>query len=116
MKNPNKKDIDKYLATVKYDKILTQEEKDMCNKDITKEELKYIIFLKNEKSKSPGLDGIPAEFYQTFWDELNDSLLIVFKEVFEKEGLTNTQRISIMSLLHKKGATTDINNYRPLSK
>ena len=39
----------------------------------------------------------------------------MFKKVFEKGGLTNAQRVSIMSLLHKKGDTTYINNYRPLS-
>ena len=39
----------------------------------------------------------------------------MFKNIFEKGGLTNTQRILIMSLLHKKGDTTNLNNYRPLS-
>ena len=39
----------------------------------------------------------------------------MFKNIVEKGGLTHTQRISIMSLLHKKGETTNLNNYRPLS-
>ena len=56
-----------------------------------------------KKNKYPSLNGIPAEFYQTFWDELNDFLLLVFKNVFEKGGLTNTQENFDYESLTQKG-------------
>ena len=30
-----------------------------------------------ESGKSPGMDGIPAEFYKVFWDDLSPFLLLL---------------------------------------
>ena len=34
-------------------------------------------------NKSPGLDGIPNEFYQTFWNDLDTLFYDCMREVFE---------------------------------
>ena len=87
-----KKDIDKYLDTIKYDNILTQEEKkNMYDKDITKEELKYIIIKKNFKKVSWSWWYSYRVLPKLFFGKLKDFLLPVFKNVFEKGGLTNTK-------------------------
>jgi hypothetical protein len=31
-----------------------------------------------EHNKAPGLDGLPAEFYQTFWDTIKDDIVEMF--------------------------------------
>jgi hypothetical protein len=31
-----------------------------------------------ERNKAPGLDGFPADFYQTFWETIKEDLLEMF--------------------------------------
>ncbi len=58
-----------------------------------------------------GSNGITADFYQHFTFDLSDILAAVFNELLEKGELTETQKIAIIILLFKKGATADIGNY-----
>ena len=49
-----------------YIKQLTDQQKQLCEGNITNEEIKSVI--KNMKTdKTPGIDGIPVEFYRFFW-------------------------------------------------
>ena len=70
---------------------------------------------KMKLDKSPGLDGIPIEFYLTFWHILGSFLIKIYNESFQLEKLCNSQRISVLSLLHKKGDVNLLKNYRPIS-
>ena len=68
-----------------------------------------------KKGKSPGEDGLPAEFYDTFWDILSNDILTVFREFERLDRLPDSFRIGIVSLLYKKGDRTDIRNWRPIT-
>ena len=70
---------------------------------------------KDEKNKSPGLDGLTVEFYTTFWHILNKFLVDLYNERFETGKLTESQRRAVMSLIYKSGNTEQIKNYRPIS-
>ena len=70
---------------------------------------------KMKLDKSPGLDGIPIEFYHTFWHILGSFLIKIYNESFQIEKLCNSQRTSVLSLLHKKGDVNLLKNYRPIS-
>ena len=70
---------------------------------------------KMKLDKSPGLDGIPIEFYHTFWHILRSFLIKIYNESFQLEKLCNSQRISVLSLLHKKRDVNVLKNYRPIS-
>uniref|UniRef100_A0A9J8CAK8 Reverse transcriptase domain-containing protein n=1 Tax=Cyprinus carpio carpio TaxID=630221 RepID=A0A9J8CAK8_CYPCA len=68
-----------------------------------------------KKGKSPGADGLPLEFYLTFWDILAHELLAVFNNLETLDRLPDSFRIGIVSLLYKKGDRTDLKNWRPIT-
>ena len=70
--------MDKFLSIHTLPK-LKQEEIENLNRPITSEEMESVI--KNlPNSKSPGRDGFPGEFYQTFKAEIIPILLKLFQK------------------------------------
>lgn len=59
----------------------SQEEKDYLNAPITEREIRSAM-MGVKTGKSPGVDGIPAEYYQKYIDKLCQILTDVFKEAF----------------------------------
>ena len=74
-----------------------------------------IALFKMKTNKSPGLDGLTTEFYQTFWHIIGPLVVDSFNESFENEQLSWSQRKSVLSLIYKKGDKELISNYRPIS-
>lgn len=66
-------------------------------------------------NKTPGIDGLPAEFYTAFWPLLGPVLLNVLHEAITLERLPDSMRQAVLVLLHKKGDPSSCSNYRPLS-
>ena len=67
------------------------------------------------KGKSPGLDGLPAEFYLVFWDSIGADLVEVFNASFDAGTLPFSQRGALITLLYKKDDRLDPKNWRPIS-
>ena len=70
---------------------------------------------KMNRRKVPGLDGLPVEFYSTFWDVLGPELVEVAEDVHRQGKLTESMRSGALSLLYKKGDSSDLANWRPLT-
>ena len=94
---------------------LTEEQKQSCEGDITIDEC--LKALKSFKAnKSPGCDGLPAEFYLTFWNEIGEKLIKTFNYSCKKGCLSSSQRRGVITLLEKKGKDpTKIKNWRPVA-
>ena len=67
------------------------------------------------KDKTPGLDGLSGEFYQTFWPILKNDLFSVLNHSFLTGSLPRSFGRAVITLLPKKGDLADIANWRPVS-
>ena len=94
---------------------MSETQKQFCDTEITEDEL--LKTLKTfSKNKSPGLDGLTAEFYKTFWMHIKDKLIQVYRESFFTGILPESLRTGVVTLLEKKGKDRlDIANWRPIT-
>lgn len=69
-----------------------------------------------EPDKTPGSDGLPADFYKVFWNNISDFLVHAINYAFERGQLLVTQRRGIIKLIPKKDTEPSlIKNWRPLT-
>uniref|UniRef100_A0A452VFR4 Reverse transcriptase domain-containing protein n=1 Tax=Ursus maritimus TaxID=29073 RepID=A0A452VFR4_URSMA len=103
-----------FLETYKQPK-LKQEEIENWNRPITGKEIKAVIN-NHPKNKSPGPDGFPGEFYQTFKEEIIPILLKLFQKI-EMEGKLPTSFCEASITLIPKPDKDPIKkeNCRPIS-
>ena len=108
-------DIEKQNQIIeKIDKQLSLESRNALNKPLKLAELKKA--LKDSKNgKTPGIDGLPAEFYKKFSKELLPLLLQVANYSKDKGQMSKTQKLAVISLIHKGEEKDRIKNYRPIS-
>ena len=67
-----------------------------------------------ESDKTPGTDGLPAEFYKVFWKDISTILIKSLNFAYEKDQLSITQRRGIIKLIPKKDAEPYfIKSWRP---
>ena len=52
--------------------------------------------------KTPGNDGIPIEFYNTFWPLISNTLINSFNEAFMKKEMSPSQRQAVITLIEKQ--------------
>ena len=69
-----------------------------------------------KKNKSPGNDGLPAEFYMVFWNKIGDMYFDSICEGMEKGELSTTQKQTLIRLIGKKDRDKQqLKNWRPLN-
>ena len=95
-------------------KSLTQEQRDALEQPLSVIEL-FKALLKMKPGKSPGIDGLPMEFYMVFWPEIKDEFLELVNECHDKLIMSKTMRTAVLSLLFKKGDKKLLKNWRPVS-
>uniref|UniRef100_A0A3P9NCC4 Reverse transcriptase domain-containing protein n=1 Tax=Poecilia reticulata TaxID=8081 RepID=A0A3P9NCC4_POERE len=111
-KQINKEEMSYFLS--KLTNKLTERERENLDQEITIDEMtKAMQSMQN--NKAPGLDGLPKEFYSTFWEILKGPLLQVYKEAFKEGKLPSVMNQGMITLLHKKGPQNNLKNWRPLT-
>ena len=82
--------------------------------DITVEETNAAVDeMKNKKS--PGEDGVPIEAINVGGDTLLKTITALFNKCLELEKIPKAWENAVITLLHKKGDITKLENYRPIS-
>jgi hypothetical protein len=94
---------------------VSKEDKEECDKEISKEEiLQAINSLKGKKS--PGTDGIVNEFYKVFKERISEILKEVYQEIFKKGEIDQRMSMGLMKLIYKrKGSKNNLSNFRPIT-
>ena len=107
--------LNKYTDKVKLPKI-NEEDSALCEAELSELEVARAVRSLNNDS-SPGSDGLPAEFYKAFWQHIKVPLIASFKYSFHIQSLPPSERLGVITLLHKgKDLTADcLDNWRPLS-
>lgn len=96
-------------------KSLNDEESSICEGLLNEYEcLQALNGMENQKS--PGSDGLTAEFYKTFWTILKKYLIDSLNYSYQTGKLTQLQKQAIITLLPKTNKdTTLLANWRPIS-
>ena len=110
----NKTEQDKFLNN--YDKKISDDWHNKLNETFTEKEL-YNSLKDMSEDSAPGKDGLPMEFYRTFWylikDDFTDLVNYIF---FEKKEIAKTMKTAIISLIPKTTPEeTNIAKWRPIS-
>ena len=94
---------------------LSQEERLSCEGQITIDECVKALDT-FDTGKTPGNDGIPADFYKIFWNSVGELMTEVFNYSFELGQMSNSQKQAIITLIDKKGRDRMfLENWRPIS-
>ena len=108
----NTKTQDRLLKNIK--KKITKEQKDKLDAPITEDEIRTAVF-QMQPGKSPGLDGIPVEFYREYWNEIKVYYMSFINKI-KTEAFPKSKNTSVIKIIYKKtGEIFLLTNYRPIS-
>ncbi len=87
----------------------------VCEGEITVEEMDSLI-IKIPFNKSPGPDGLPFEFYRSFWNDIKCLILDVFKECLDRGELSESMKQGLITLIPKSNKDKKfLDNWRPIN-
>ena len=89
---------------------------DICEAEITLDEMEAAL-TKIKNNSAPGIDGLTAEFYKTFWPQLKFTLYDSYIYSFRKSYLSYSQSTGVTTLLHKGKnlPRNNLTNWRPIT-
>ena len=90
--------------------FLSPAQSELCEGLLTVEEAR-VAMVGLASGKSPGSDGLPIEFYRTFWDVLGSDLVEVFNASYCSGFLPTSQRTALITLIF----SLSHKNWRPIS-
>ena len=95
--------------------VLIKEEALKCEGLLSKDECLYSIkHMKN--NKSPGVDGLPKEFYEINWNVLGDYFVKMANCCYNTGSLSDTQKTGIITLICKnKEKANFLSFWRPIT-
>ena len=95
--------------------VVSNEGKATCDKILYIDELKESV-RKMKNNKTPGVDGIPVEFYKIFWHDIKDILYDSYCYSIESGSLSISYKQGIITLIPKQEKDTHyLKNWRPIS-
>jgi hypothetical protein len=93
---------------------VTEEHNVALLKPITVEEVAAAV-KELPSGKAPGVDAIPAEFYQELWKDIEFDVFNFVGEAISQEHISDELNTSKIALLPKSEDRMRVQNYRPIS-
>lgn len=94
---------------------LTEDEREELDRDFEDYEFSNSL-MGMQNNKTPGLDGLSADFYKVFWVQLKDIFGILARFNLDRQLLHRSARKGVISLLPKKNKDLmELKNWRPLT-
>ena len=84
------------------------------NSTLTMEEIETSKQEQNKKG-SPGIDGLPPQFYDWAWDIIKDDFHEVLNNCYLAQEMPTSMKTAVVTLIPKKGDSKEIKNWRPVS-
>ena len=81
---------------------------------VTNEEIERAIFQMGPH-KAPGPNGIPAFFFQEFWDIVKQDILLSVKAFFHSGSLLKSLNHTYITLIPKMNNHDEVTHFRPIS-
>ena len=94
---------------------LSQTSQDNLVKNLTVEQVKFVVLKKCEKNKSPGLDGLAYEFYQVTWDIIGEDFVKVLQCQLDRVRLVESDRHGATRLTCKVDGIPEVFELRPIT-
>jgi hypothetical protein len=92
---------------------ISVEENNILTAEISESEV-FEAIKQMKKTKAPGPDGFPAEFYQQFWEVIKSDLMAMFARFQNGDLPLFHLNFGTIILLSKKENATQIQQYRPI--
>ena len=94
---------------------LSNDMRNLCEREIKMRECENVLH-SFATGKTSGNDGLPIEFYKTFWPTEGKILVQVFNEAYNAKEMSNSQKQAVITLIEKKdNDRTFLENWRPIS-
>ena len=94
---------------------LNNEDQNQMEGPLTLEECKKVLETFKD-NKSPGEDGLTAEFYKHFFDLIGIDLIESLNQAFKDGELSISQRRGVITLIPKEDSNLlDLQNWRPIT-
>ena len=96
-------------------KTIFPESREALIKQLTFEEIKQIVFKECASNKSPGLDGLPYEFFQITWDIIGMDFVDVLQVQLQRFNLIESDRNGATRLCSKVDGVPEVSELRPIT-
>jgi hypothetical protein len=83
-------------------------------KPVTLEEVSEVV-KQLPSGKAPGIDAIPAEFYQELLEDIDSDIFSFVSEAINQASISDELNVSKIALLPKTEDRSKIQNFRPIS-
>ena len=108
---PDNKYLDEFLDGLG---TLSDSDRDKLHVDISIEELSEVI-KKSENNKSPGLDGLPYEFYKAVWSVIGEDFMKILQCQLDRIKLIESDTMGATRLASKVSGIPQVDELRPIT-